>query len=150
MMQPVAVPAVRGLLRRPLQTTLLVFALSIALAATMTIMAVLAGVDVQMREDLQRVGLDYLQSGQAQVTDQFIAVGQSFREVLPGIEKNQWQIRRDLGDQGQEHRRFGPERADSGNAALEQAVNGLAYHFFGRPVAVTVVQPGRGGIGDVA
>jgi len=43
--------AQRGLLRRPLQTT-------IALAGTMTIMAVLSGIKVQMYEDLKQVGLD--------------------------------------------------------------------------------------------
>jgi len=50
----------RGLTRRPLQTSLLLFALSIALAATMTIMAVLAGIKEQMRRDLEQVGLDVI------------------------------------------------------------------------------------------
>ena len=57
-MKPVFVFAFRGLCRRPLQTALLVFALSIALAATMTIMAVIAGMDAQVRRDLQQVGMD--------------------------------------------------------------------------------------------
>ena len=60
MLKPAVVFALRGLFRRPLQTVLLVFALSIALAATMTIMAVIAGIDVQMRKDLERVGLDVI------------------------------------------------------------------------------------------
>ncbi len=60
MMKPAVVFAMRGLCRRPLQTTLLVFALSIALGATMTIMAVIAGMDVQVRNDLERVGLDVI------------------------------------------------------------------------------------------
>lgn len=52
--------AVRGLTRRPLQTVLLLFALSIALAGTMTIMAVLSGIKEQMRRDLAQVGLDVI------------------------------------------------------------------------------------------
>lgn len=57
-----AVPifAARGLLRRPLQTSLLFFALSIALAATMTIMAVLSGIREQVRRDLEQVGMDVI------------------------------------------------------------------------------------------
>jgi ABC-type antimicrobial peptide transport system permease subunit len=43
-----------------LQTTLLLFALSIALAGTMTIMAVLSGIREQMRRDLEQVGLDVI------------------------------------------------------------------------------------------
>lgn len=60
MIKPIAIPAWRGMGRRPLQTVLLVFALSIALAATMTIMAILSGIDAQMRKDLERVGLDVI------------------------------------------------------------------------------------------
>jgi putative ABC transport system permease protein len=52
--------AVRGLSRRPLQTALLTFALSIALAGTMTIMAVLSGIKEQMRRDLEQVGMDVI------------------------------------------------------------------------------------------
>jgi ABC-type antimicrobial peptide transport system permease subunit len=52
--------AVRGLTRRRLQTTLLLFALSIALAGTMTLMAVLSGIKEQMRRDLEQVGLDVI------------------------------------------------------------------------------------------
>jgi MacB-like periplasmic core domain/FtsX-like permease family len=52
--------AVRGLTRRPLQTMLLLFALSIALAGTMTIMAVLSGIKEQMRRDLEQIGLDVI------------------------------------------------------------------------------------------
>ncbi len=52
--------AARGLIRRPLQTSLLLFALAIALAATMTIMAVLSGIKEQMRRDLEQVGLDVI------------------------------------------------------------------------------------------
>jgi putative ABC transport system permease protein len=52
--------AIRGLTRRPLQTVLLLFALSIALAGTMTIMAVLSGIKEQMRRDLEQVGLDVI------------------------------------------------------------------------------------------
>ena len=50
--------AARGLSRRPLQTALLLVVLTVSLAGTMTIMAVLSGVKHQMFEDLQRVGLD--------------------------------------------------------------------------------------------
>tara|TARA_Y100001934_G_scaffold81560_1_gene101202 strand:- start:1900 stop:3162 length:1263 start_codon:yes stop_codon:yes gene_type:complete len=67
--QPIRVPrrgaigaavtfARRGLTRRPLQTALLLFVLTISLAGTMTIMAVLSGIKAQMFRDLQRVGLD--------------------------------------------------------------------------------------------
>ena len=52
--------AMRGLIRRPLQTVLLLFALSIALAATMTIMAVISGIREQMRRDLEQIGLDVI------------------------------------------------------------------------------------------
>jgi putative ABC transport system permease protein len=48
----------RGLTRRPLQTLLLLVALTVALAGTMTIMAVLSGVNAQVYRDLKRVGLD--------------------------------------------------------------------------------------------
>ncbi|MFT4688110.1 MAG: cell division protein FtsX [Limisphaerales bacterium] len=57
-LRTVLVFASRGLLRRPLQTTLILFVLTISLAGTMTIMAVLSGVKAQMYNDLQRVGLD--------------------------------------------------------------------------------------------
>jgi hypothetical protein len=50
--------ASRGLLRRPLQTTLILFVLTVSLAGTMTIMAVLSGVKAQMYRDLKQVGLD--------------------------------------------------------------------------------------------
>jgi hypothetical protein len=56
----VTIFAVRGLTRRPLQTALLLFALSIALAATMTLMAVLAGIKEQVRRDLEQIGLDVI------------------------------------------------------------------------------------------
>src|SRR5262245_49613063 len=52
--------AFRGLTRRRMQTVLLLFALSIALAGTMTIMAVLSGIKEQMRRDLEQVGLDVI------------------------------------------------------------------------------------------
>jgi putative ABC transport system permease protein len=58
MVRAIAIPAWRGLTRRPLQTGLLLFALTLALAGTMTLMAVLSGIEVQMRRDLARVGLD--------------------------------------------------------------------------------------------
>ena len=48
----------RGLSRRPLQSALLLFVLTISLAGTMTIMAVLSGIKAQMYRDLQHVGLD--------------------------------------------------------------------------------------------
>lgn len=48
----------RGLARRPLQSALLLFVLTVSLAGTMTIMAVLSGIKAQMFRDLQRVGLD--------------------------------------------------------------------------------------------
>lgn len=57
-LRTVLIFASRGLLRRPLQTTLILFVLTISLAGTMTIMAVLSGVKAQMYNDLQRVGLD--------------------------------------------------------------------------------------------
>ena len=60
MSNAVTIFALRGLTRRPLQTALLLFALSIALAATMTIMAVLSGIKEQMRRDLEQVGLDVI------------------------------------------------------------------------------------------
>ncbi|MBL6766080.1 MAG: ABC transporter permease [Verrucomicrobiae bacterium] len=50
--------AARGLIRRPLQTALLLVVLTVSLAGTMTIMAVLSGVKQQMFQDLKRVGLD--------------------------------------------------------------------------------------------
>ena len=50
----------RGLMRRPVQTTLLLIALTVALAGTMTIMAVLSGINLQVYRDLQRVGLDVI------------------------------------------------------------------------------------------
>ena len=56
----VTIFALRGLVRRPLQSSLLLFALGIALAATMTIMAVLSGIKEQMRRDLEQVGLDVI------------------------------------------------------------------------------------------
>jgi ABC-type antimicrobial peptide transport system permease subunit len=52
--------AFRGLTRRRLQSALLLFALSIALAGTMTLMAVLSGIKEQMRRDLEQVGLDVI------------------------------------------------------------------------------------------
>ena len=57
---PVLTFALRGVLRRPVHTLLLLFALTMSLAATMTIMAVLTGIDVQMRDDLARVGMDVI------------------------------------------------------------------------------------------
>ena len=60
MRSAVIIFALRGLIRRPLQTALLLFALSIALAGTMTIMAVLSGIKEQMRRDLEQVGLDVI------------------------------------------------------------------------------------------
>jgi hypothetical protein len=64
--------AVRGLVRRPLQTALVFFALSVALAATMTIMAVLSGIREQMRRDLEQVGTDVIN----------VHVSPSLREVM--------------------------------------------------------------------
>ncbi len=60
MPQAVLIFAARGLMRRPLQSSLLLFALSIALAATMTLMAMLSGIKEQMRRDLEQVGLDVI------------------------------------------------------------------------------------------
>ena len=48
----------RGLTRRPLQTFLLLFVLTISLAGSMTIMAVLSGIKAQMFNNLKHVGLD--------------------------------------------------------------------------------------------
>jgi ABC-type antimicrobial peptide transport system permease subunit len=59
-MTAVVIFAARGLTRRRLQTALLLFALSIALAATMTIMAVLSGIKEQMRRDVEQVGMDVI------------------------------------------------------------------------------------------
>ncbi len=56
----VVIFAWRGLVRRPLQSALLLFAVTVALAATMTIMAVLAGIEEQMRRDLDHVGRDVI------------------------------------------------------------------------------------------
>ena len=56
----VLVFSARGLTRRPLQTSLLLFALSISLAATMTLMALLSGIKEQMRRDLERVGMNVI------------------------------------------------------------------------------------------
>jgi putative ABC transport system permease protein len=56
----VSVFAARGLIRRPVQTLLLAFALSASLTATMTILAVLAGIREQVRRDLEKVGLDVI------------------------------------------------------------------------------------------
>ena len=50
--------AARGLLRRRLQTSLLIVALTAAIAGTMTIMAILSGIKEQMARDLQRIGLN--------------------------------------------------------------------------------------------
>lgn len=50
--------AARGLFRRRLQSCLLLIALTVAIAGTMTIMAVLSGIKEQMVQDLQRIGLD--------------------------------------------------------------------------------------------
>lgn len=57
-MRTVITFAGRGLSRRPLQSALLLFVLTISLAGTMTIMAVLSGIKAQMFRDLQHVGLD--------------------------------------------------------------------------------------------
>lgn len=56
----VLVFAWRGLLRRPVQSILLIFALAASLTATMTIMAVLSGIREQIRRDLEKVGLDVI------------------------------------------------------------------------------------------
>ena len=50
--------AARGLIRRPLQTFLLLFVLTVSLSSSMTIMAVLSGIKSQMFDNLKHVGLD--------------------------------------------------------------------------------------------
>lgn len=50
----------RSLVRRPLQTSLVLFALSTALGSTLTLMAVLAGVERQIARDLERIGADLI------------------------------------------------------------------------------------------
>lgn len=52
--------AMRGLTRRPVPTLLVLFALTVALACTMTLRAVLAGIEEQVENDLKRVGLDII------------------------------------------------------------------------------------------
>ncbi len=59
-LKTILVFAQRGLARRPLQTLLLLIVLTVSLAGTMTIMAVLSGIKAQMFRDLQRVGLDVI------------------------------------------------------------------------------------------
>lgn len=52
--------ALRSLLRRPVQSALLLFALSVALAGCLTILAVLTGVHEEVRRDLVRVGMNII------------------------------------------------------------------------------------------
>ena len=103
--------ACRSLVRRRLQSVLLLVALTVALAGTMTIMAVLSGLQAQVGKDLRRVGVDVVN---VQVKPELGALLGSplhmrdtrwMQEEVPGGQLAPMHVQLGLGSRGREGER---------------------------------------------